>query len=144
MINSYEGDPRLVLTNNGVTLTIKGGQPVMDQGFENQAQIGLLSGKGWAGNIFLTPDQQIGSDFVEIAKGSITLAKLNDIKQAAEKDLASPAFGNVVSTVKNPESNFLRITSVISPPGKDQQELILLRNGTNWINQAINPAYRRL
>lgn len=144
MINFYEGDPRLVLTCNGVTFTVKGGQPIMDQGFENQEQIALLTKKGWAGNLFLEPDQKIGSDFVEISRGAITLSKLNDIAQAAEKALESPAFGDVQSTVVNPESSFLKVTNLISPPGKDQQKLILTRNGTNWLAQANNPAYRRI
>lgn len=137
MINRFQGDPKLILTDDGVTINFVAGNPVMDQGVENLALISLLTLPGWWGNdIFQNPDEQIGSDFEEIAKGPITLSKLNDIKQSAESALANPAFGNIETTVINPVSDQVHVINRIEPPGQDAQELLLTRNGQNWINQA--------
>lgn len=137
MINRFQGDPKIIITDDGMSLDFIAGQPVMDSGVENLALISLLTAPGWWGNdILLNPDEQIGSDFEEIAKGPITLSKLNDIKQSAESALNNPAFGTVKTTVINPVSNQINIVNLIEPPGQDAQELILTRNGQNWINQA--------
>ena len=81
----------------------------MDRGFENQVNIQLLTNPGWCGNIFLEPENQIGSNFHETTKGAITIDKLNDIRQAAERALKNQAFGNVTANVTNPERNFLKV-----------------------------------
>lgn len=135
-LDRFQGDPRLIMHNSGVTLDFLGGQPDMDQGFENQAQIALFTSPGWWGNLLTdNPDEKIGSNFEEQARGAITLSKLNDIKQSGESALASPAFGNVEMTVTNPEHWRIDATTLIQPPGQDVQELLISRNGQNWINQ---------
>jgi len=139
----YQGDPRIFLDENGSYFSYKGGQPVMDRGFENQVNIQLLTKPGWCGNVFLPPGKKIGSTFLDTAQGAITINKLNDIRQAAENALRNQAFGKVKSTVTNPESSFLNIENVIEPPGQDIQKLILSKNWGNWIAQANDPAYRR-
>ena len=142
MSNRYEGDPKIIITENGWTLQYKGGQPVMDQGLENLANIALLTKPGWCGNIFLPQDSKIGSDLRDTAAGAITISKLNDIRQSAEKALKSKSFGSVTATVTNPNANYVKIVSLINPPGRDSQQIIIQQNGQNWINQADNPAYR--
>ena len=139
----YNGDPRLFLGPNGSYFKYKGGQPVMDRGFENQVNIQLLTNQGWCGNTLLPPDRQIGSNFLNTTKGAITIDKLNDIRQAAQQALKNQAFGNITLTVRNPESDFLDIEILIEPPGKDIQVLQLQRNWGNWVAQAKDPAYRR-
>lgn len=139
----YQGDPRIFLGENGSYFSYKGGQPVMDRGFENQVNIQLLTRSGWVGNVFLPPEKQIGSIFLDTARGSITVDKLNDIRQAAENALKNQAFGKVTSTVTNPKSSFLNVENIIEPPGQDIQKLILQKNWGNWIAQAEDPAYRR-
>lgn len=141
--NRYQGDSKLFLDENGAYLKYKGGQPVMDAGFENQVNMQLLIKSGWCGNVFLPPDRQIGSNFLDTAQGSITIDKLNDTRQAAENALKNQAFGNITVTVTNPESSFINVEIIIEPPGKDIQKLILQKNWGNWIAQAIDPAYRR-
>jgi phage gp46-like protein len=135
--NRFQGDPKLYLTPDGADLDFIGGQPVMDAGFENQVFISLFTASGWWGNdVIRNTDEQIGSDFEKNAKGTITLTKLNDVKQQAENALAYQAFGNVDIEVTNPVSTHLNIKAVISPPGRTPEELILTSNGQNWINQA--------
>lgn len=143
MSNIYEGDPKIIVTQNGITLRYIGGQPVMDQGLENQVVIQLITEENWTGNIFLPQRRRIGSAVRRIARGAITLMKLNDIRQAVIAALRSNAFGNIEAVVTNPESNYVKVVITIQPPGESSQEIILLKNGQNWINQASNPAYIR-
>ena len=141
--NRYQGDPKLFLDEDGVYLRYKGGQPVMGQGFENKVNIQLLVKSGWCGNVFLSSEKQIGSNFLDTAQGSITIDKLNDIRQAAEVALKNQAFGNITVTVTNPESSFINVEIIIEPPGKDIQKLVLQKNWGNWIAQIFDPAHRR-
>jgi hypothetical protein len=145
MINSFSGDPYITIGPDGSTLTYKGGQPIMDQGLENQAIIALFTKEGWAGNeLFKDTDQQIGSDFVEAALQPITLQSLIDVEQAAVRALDSPAFGRVTAEAINPSSDRIQVEITIEPPGQDSQTIILTRNGVNWQAQAINPAHERV
>ena len=142
--NRFEGDPKIIVGPDGWTLQYKGGQPVMDQGFENVVTIQILTKEDWIGNIFLTEKQKIGSDVRRLSSGAITISKLNDIRQAAEKALDIDAFGDVTSEVTNPVSSNVNLDTLIKPPGSDIQKITLQRNGQTWINQAWNPAYRRI
>ena len=144
MADIFSGDPRLFLSENGSRLIFKGGQPVMDRGLENLALISLFTRRGWAGNVLFSDiDQQIGGDFEEAANQPITLSMLNDVAQAAERALDNPAFGNVIVTVENPNSNRLNVIILIQPPGQDSKILTLSRNGDNWIAQKEEPAEGR-
>jgi hypothetical protein len=141
----YQGDPKLILTEDGSTILYKGGQPVMDQGIENLILISLFTTTGWAGNKLIDdPDKRAGSDFVEAARGPITLSKLNDIRQAAERALKNPALGPVEVTVTNHRADIIQVLVRVSPPGQDVATLIITRNGQNWLSQALNPANERI
>lgn len=141
----YSGDPYLTLDENGSRLHYVGGQPVMDQGLENQVLIALFTTPDWAGNSLLAdPNQQIGSDFIKATQQPITLQSLTDVEQAAVRALQSPAFGRVTVTATNPESDIIRVEILIEPPGQDSQTIILTRNGLNWQAQAFNPAHERV
>lgn len=144
MTDIYAGDPRLFLSPNGSKLIFKGGQPVMDRGLENLALISLFTSPGWVGNeLFSDADQKLGSDFENAANQPITLTSLNDLVQAAERALVNPAFGDVTVTVENPNSYRLNVSILIEPPGQDSMELILSKNGDNWIAQKLDPAEGR-
>ena len=141
----YSGDPYLILGPNGSRLTFVGGQPIMDQGFENQVVISLFTEPDWEGNAFIAdPDKKIGSDFMAATRKPITLSSLTDIEQAAVRALSNPAFGRVTATATNPVSNALRVEILIEPPGQDSQTIILTRHGLNWQAQALNPAHERV
>ena len=145
MTDIFQGDPKIDLTVEGSRLIFVGGQPVMDQGLENQALISLFTSKGWCGNsLFADVDQQIGSDFEKIASQPITRSMLIDLEKAAKKALEYPAFGKVDVIVRNPASTRLEVEITIAPPGKDIKTLLLSRNGLNWQLQATNPAYKRI
>jgi phage gp46-like protein len=145
MADIFSGDPKITIGPDGATLTFIGGQPVMDQGFENQVIIALFTEEGWAGNaLFRDPDQRIGSDFLKATRQPITLRGLTDIEQAAVRALQSPIFGRVTAEAINPSSDKLLISIIIEPPGQNSAQIILTRNGVNWQAQAINPAHERV
>jgi phage gp46-like protein len=144
-MNGFQGDPYIVITNNGATFVYKGGQPVLDEGIENQALISLFTKKGWPGNyLYDNEAERIGSDFEELSRGAITLSKLALIEKTAENALDAEIFGTVTATATNPESWIVAVRILIEPPGGREFELNLVSNGQNWINQADNPAHKRV
>jgi len=132
IIDRFSGDPRLTLTPAGADLDFRGGQPIMDAGLENQILISLFTGEGWCGNVFLPPESRIGSDFEATARGTLTLAALADIANAAERALASDYFPDLKVEVRNTVANHLDITITLGP-GK---VLTLNRKGLKWQAQA--------
>lgn len=131
------------MTPNGATLIFKGGDPVRDQGVENQALIALFTEKGWPGNHLLPAESQIGSDFEKLARGAITLSGLELLENTAEAALKADIFGTVKATASNPESWRTDIEILITPPGGDETTILLTSNGQNWISQADSPAHER-
>ena len=146
MTDNYDGDPRIVIDKDGATLDYRDGQPVMDAGLENNDLIALFTEPGWPGNVLLEEDQQIGSDFEGLATGTITLSKLAIIENAARLALASPnaKTESIAVSVVNPAGSSLAVVIRRTPPGQDVGELLVTREGLNWINQANNPANERL
>jgi len=136
----FAGDPRLLLTPAGADLQIAGGQPLMDPGLENQVLISLFTGEGWCGNQFLPPLSRIGSDFELTCRGPITLTRLADIANAAERALKSDYFPELAVDVKNPTSDHLVITITLG----SGRVLTLNRKGLKWQAQAAYPASGRI
>lgn len=144
MTDIYQGDPRLFLNADGAYLNFTGGQPTLDRGLENLALISLFTRPGWAGNVlFQDENQKLGSDFEEISNQPITVQMINDLRDAAERALNNPAFGNVTVEISNPNSYRLEIKITLQPPGQDIKTLLITKNGSNWIAQASDPAYLR-
>ena len=146
MTDNYDGDPRIVIDKDGADLIYRDGQPVMDAGLENNDLIALFTEPGWPGNVLLEDDQQIGSDFEELATGTITLSKLATIENAARLALDSPnaKTESITVSVVNPAGSSLAVVIRRTPPGQDIGKLLVAREGLNWINQANNPANERL
>lgn len=145
----YQGDPALIITENGSDLKFTEGQPVMDQGFENAVLIALFTKKNWAGNaLFRDENQKIGSDFEDLTKDSITLDRLNDIRTEARNALKgfidSGEFKDVEVTVTNPSANNIMVKIRITPPNGDAVDLTLENFGPNWRFQKNDPAHKRL
>lgn len=142
MIDPTQGDPRLILTQDGSYLQFTGGQPLMDQGLENLVMISLFTSRGWCGNSFLL--ESIGSDFEAACNQPITKTSLLLIASAAKAALNHPLFGSVSVTVSNPSGSNLKVSILIIPPGGTVEEILLLRSGGNWISQMLNPSYKRI
>lgn len=145
----FEGDPRLVLDDNGSTIRVKGGQPVMDQGLENVPLIDLLTDTGWWGNaLFPDTKQQIGSDFEKQTRAAVTLTTLNNIESAGSRALQhmvdEKLAKDVLVKVRNPSAGRLEVGVVIQPPGRDILALLATRHGSNWVAQKEYPANTRI
>ena len=137
----YSGDPRILIGPQGATLDYEGGQPVMDQGIENQALISLFTRQGWCGNLFLPSPQQVGSDFESACAAPLTLQSINaDIPNAMQRALASPMFPELAVSVTNPASWDVKVVATIGPGAA----LTLDRRGMLWSAQTTNPASARL
>ena len=145
-MSGFEGDPKLILDKDGAELVYQDGQPVMDQGLENNALISLFTEPGWAGNTLLNEDQRIGSDFEAQARGTLTLSKLGDIENAAARALSSDVqqLTKNIAEVNNPIGNQLDMRLRLSPPGEDVNLLLTSRNGLNWRSQAFDPANKKV
>ena len=140
-LDRYSGDPRMLIGVQGADLDYEGGQPIMDQGLENQALLSLFTAEGWCGNLFLPPASRIGSDFEDTCHAPLTLTSLTaDIPNSAQRALKSDLFPDVKVEVTNPSSWDLKITITLGP-GK---VLTLDRRGMLWASQATNPASGRL
>ena len=144
-MSRFDGDPKITITPDGADMHFTGGQPIMDQGIENQATLSLFTKEGWCGNVlFDNPDEKIGSDFQDTAQDTITLTSLDRIRLSAQKALESPIFGDVNVAVSNPHGSRVDMLATIEPRGRDQETLLFEKNGINWINQKIDPAYRKV
>lgn len=153
-INRFDGDPKLTLGPDGSNLVYKSGQPVMDQGIENQIFFDLFiksKGKtrnqnGWWANL-LTDDplKKYGSDYVDtVINQPITLNGLSNIEKAAKKALNSPIYGDVEVVASNPEANRINVEITVKSPGEDIKVLIQTDNVANWVAQALEPANRNI
>lgn len=121
-----QGDPRLILGPDGSRLQFTGGQPLMDGGLENQVLIALFTSPGWCGNALL--DYPVGSDFEIACNQPITRSVLNTIRNAAERALASPKFGQPQVTVRNPVGRRLEVSIILEP----NASLLLVKDGQQW------------
>jgi phage gp46-like protein len=145
----FEGDPRIVLGADGSTLSIKGGQPVMDQGLENVPLIDLFTQVGWWGNdLFEEKSQRIGSNFENVARSAATVTGINNVESAGKAALKHMIDEKLASATlvkaRNPSGNRVEVAVLIQPPGKDLFTLLATKHGSNWVAQKQNPAYERV
>lgn len=146
--NRFQGDPAITITEEGASMTFKGGQPVMDQGLENAVILSLYTKKGYWGNTLLRKEsQKIGSDFSEI-RTVVNIDTINDYTDDATGALRWMKTENIASkidiSITNPYNDQIYSDIKITPPGQDTQELLFFKNGINWINQAANPSHERV
>lgn len=147
-MNRFQGDPAIKLTPDGAKMKFIGGQPIMDQGFDNAVQISLFTKPGWWGNDLVIEDnKKIGSTFQE-QRTIVDIQTINDYTDAAKLALNWMIDNNIASKIEinvtNPNMNYIKTSIFIYPPGQDASKLLFLQNGINWISQAKNPAYERL
>jgi len=129
--NRFEGDPKLYLTPDGADMRYEGGQPVMEQGLENQIFLSLFTREGWCGNVFLQQENRVGSDFEATCAGSINRTKLIDIEDSMIRALSSKAFPQIDASVNNSRADNLQIEATVRGGGA----LSLSREGALWRNQ---------
>lgn len=147
MIIVFQGDLKVFLTEQGADMKFVGGQPTMDRGWENAVIFSLFT-RSWVGNdLFDDPNQKLESDFEETASRPITLSNISDVEKSAESALAwmldTGVADEIIVEATNPSGNIRQIKIIIRPPGSDARELLITKNGENWILQASDPAHLR-
>ena len=148
--NRFQGDPAVTITPDGAKMKFINGQPVVDQGLENAVLISLFTRRGYWGNSLISEEsKKIGSDVeVTALEPIVSIQSVNNMTDAIDRALKwmtdTKLSQNNEITVTNPSSNNLRATIKITPPGRDSQTLLFLKNGLNWIGQALNPAHTRM
>jgi phage gp46-like protein len=155
-VDRYQGDPKLILDENGANMVFKAGQPLMDGGLENTVFISLFTrrrdpttNKQWCGNsLFDSPSQRIGGRFMEKADQSVTLSMLLDLEAAAKSDLQwminEQIATEITASASVPTGKNVHVLIGIKPPGRSLQQLIVLKYGNNWVIQALDPAHKRV
>lgn len=139
MIDIYQGDPKIYIDENGADFNYKGngGQPEMEQGIENVALISLFTDEGWPGNFYLnTKNKKIGSSYYKDSLRPITLSNIDRLEKSTIIALNDPIFKNVVSNVTTQSSGQLKNIISVQPPQKTLTEIVLTKNGLNWVFQA--------
>lgn len=156
IVDRYEGDPKLWLDENGAEIVFKGGQSVMDAGLENVVFISLFTRrqdattkKQWCGNtLFDKPSQQLGGRFLKVADKPLTLTNLQDLESAVKSDLdwmiTEQIAKNITARASAPTGDRKLVVIDIEPTGRDIQQIILLKYGTNWIIQKVDPAHKKV
>ena len=148
MSSVYQGDPAFKITEDGSILKFVGGQPIMDQGFENTVLISLFTKRNWPGNVLARKDsEKIGSDFEDSHNQPVNLKGLNARRDAARKALQwaidQGIFRDVVVNVTNPKGSIIIVNIRITPPYGENVDLNIENSGPNWKFQKDNPAHRR-
>ena len=143
MSDIYSGDPALFLTADGADFLYVAGQPVMDQGVQNQALIAVLtsdvdpvSGFEWCGNKLLPDAQKIGSPTVSLVRGSQTLKTLHLIENADTIALSDPVFGAVQAVATNPVADYIELV-ITAGAGS----FTIVGNSAYWQAQMSSPVY---
>lgn len=148
-IERFQGDPRIVIDEDGADLDFQAGQPVMDRGIENSVLLSLFTAADWVGNVLMDkPTQKYKGKFLEAIDQPINASALTDIRNAALADLnwmiETGLAAELDASVSNPQSNTLKVLIVVKPPTSDLEVFLLTNNGLLWTSQTVDPANERL
>jgi phage gp46-like protein len=142
----FEGDPQIILTEEGADLDFRGGQPIMDKGLENAVLLSLYTSEGWPGGKLDPKDERYISKFNETSKEPLTVESLTRRSNSAREALAWMIRNGVASDISvntsNPTGQQKSTKIMITSPGKTAEMLLVTSNGANWIAQKLDPAHR--
>jgi phage gp46-like protein len=146
---NFDGEPKMIMTPDGVDWEIRGGQPVMDAGLENWAMIGLFTVPGWWGNYILDSEYQIGDcDFDTITREPLTMTSMMNADKEARRGLESLVQKKVASEIIadiSARSGFgIDFRAEVRGPASTLANLMLQKYGLNWVRQTTDPANERL
>jgi len=134
---NYEGDVKLIQTDDGGDIEFVAGQPVMDQGLETAVYISLFSGDWW-GNAISEQNEKLESNLEEIYNRNLSNKTRLDAEEYMRKALEwMIRLGiakriDVSASLPTPGWLGLEIT-IIEPNGSEQN----LRYSINWAKQRV-------
>ena len=135
---NYDGDVKLYPTEDGGNITIKNGQPYMDDGLETAAYISLFSGDYW-GNAISERDEKCESKLETLFTRTLTNQARLDAEEYALQALAWMKRSGIAAKIETeasiPRTGMLGLVVKITQPDGTVAEL---RYQINWENQRIN------
>ncbi len=135
---NYDGDVKLIPTDDGGQITIDKGQPVMDVGLETAAYISLFSENYW-GNAISERDEKCESKLESLFSGTLTNQIRLDAEEYALQALAWMKRSGIAATIEAeasiPRTGFLGLIVRIFQPDDTVAEL---RYQINWANQRVS------
>ena len=135
---NYDGDVKLFPTEDGGNITIKNGQPYMDDGLETAAYISLFSGDYW-GNSISERDEKCESKLETLFTRTLTNQARLDAEEYALQALAWMKRQGIAKEIEAeasiPRTGMLGLVVKITQPDGTIAEL---RYQINWENQRIN------
>jgi hypothetical protein len=138
-------DIKITLDPDGAELHMVEGDAIRENGVENLANLALLTKDGhWSEDFETSPDAKYKGNYLKTNKLPITRDNLITVARAAEKDLAGPPFGEINSLATNPIGQQQLLETVIKPVNSDPFVLSLTKNGQNYIQQILDPAYLKV
>lgn len=148
---NFDGEPRLIMTANGTTIEVRGGQPVMDSGIESAVLVSLFTNPGWFGNYFLDKDFHVGDDdesFEDLISGNITASRFSQAEKVGKNRLKWMSEDRISSgtdiEVTNPSGIRVDVEITINRPDETEEKLMLRKYGGVWLRQGEDPASARL
>jgi phage gp46-like protein len=87
-MSRYDGDVRVMQTEDGGAIAFRGGQPDMDQGLSTAVYLSLWTEEGWWGNSVAAPREEIGSECEALESEPLSNKVRQDYEEAARQALA--------------------------------------------------------
>ena len=135
---NYDGDVKLYPTEDGGQITLKNGQPYMDDGLETAAYISLFSGDYW-GNSISERDEKCESKLETLFTRTLTNQARLDAEEYALQALAWMKRQGIAAKIEAeasiPRTGMLGLVVKITQPDGTIAEL---RYQINWANQKIS------
>lgn len=134
------GDPKMVVSSNGMDVRFENGVPLCDTGLSNIVTISLgTDGSTPLNRIARNGSESIGSTFIAESRKPITQNQIKIIEDAAEKSFSWAVTDGLIKSAKA-SMNYVKhsgysLTITLSPLVGQDQQLVYLKNGENWIEQ---------
>ena len=139
-----QGDPAIIITEEGGDIRYKGGQPVMDKGIHNAIFISLYTKEGYWGNSLTNdPNLTIGKGYEESGDREISLNNLLRMEAKAEESLswmvALKIISSVSAEVSNPISDRTKVDIVTTDA--TGRESLFTENMNNQFENSITKEF---
>lgn len=140
MITSiFQGDLALTVSVEGLTLTFRGGQPVLDRGLTNAVLQSLFFDPWFVNSIMDDSLYHIGSEFLQALQKPITVSNLSVARTIGLKALQwlidEKAAAEIDVRIQNREGQTLQVLVMIKPPALPPIVLFATGYGLNWTYQ---------
>ncbi len=135
---NYDGDVKLIPSQDGGQITIDKGQPVMDAGLETTAYLSLSSGDYW-GNAISERDEKTESKLETLFSQTLNNQVRLDAEEYALQALAWMMRQGIATKIEAeasiPRTGFLGLAITITQPDGTIAEL---KYQINWANQQVS------